>query len=191
MSAPVTNQHSTEAEQDTDEAIISAANSAEVDVEADTDAETEESAAAWRLPFAFAKRFSVLLSQDAQGYVLHCLADIRLETIVEVRRIIKEDYVKVFNDVDVIMGPVTTNTAFKLGEKVDDPVSMYLSDIYTIALNLAGLPGMSLPVEPVAGLPVGLQIIGNYFDEAKLLNVAHQFQQATSWHKQSPEGFGG
>jgi aspartyl-tRNA(Asn)/glutamyl-tRNA(Gln) amidotransferase subunit A len=68
---------------------------------------------------------------------------------------------------------------------------MYLSDIYTIALNLAGLPGMSLPVEPVEGLPVGLQIIGNYFDEAKLLNVAHQFQQATSWHKQSPEGFGG
>jgi len=109
----------------------------------------------------------------------------------KVRRIIKEDYVKVFNDVDVIMGPVTTNTAFKLGEKVDDPVSMYLSDIYTIALNLAGLPGMSLPVEPVEGLPVGLQIIGNYFDEAKLLNVAHQFQQATSWHKQSPEGFGG
>lgn len=109
----------------------------------------------------------------------------------KVRRIIKEDYVKVFNDVDVIMGPVTTNTAFKLGEKVDDPVSMYLSDIYTIALNLAGLPGMSLPVEPVEGLPVGLQIIGNYFDEARLLNVAHQFQQATSWHKQSPEGFGG
>ena len=90
MSAPVTNQHSTEAEQDTDEAIISAANSAEVDVEAD--AETEESAAAWRLPFAFAKRFSVLLSQDAQGYVLHCLADIRLETIVEVRRIIKAPF---------------------------------------------------------------------------------------------------
>lgn len=109
----------------------------------------------------------------------------------KVRRIIKEDYVKVFNDVDVIMGPVTTNTAFKLGEKVDDPVSMYLSDIYTIALNLAGLPGMSVPVEPVNGLPVGLQIIGNYFDESKLLNVAHQFQQATDWHKQSPADFGG
>lgn len=109
----------------------------------------------------------------------------------KVRRKIKDDFVKAFENVDVIMGPVSPTTAFKLGEKSDDPVSMYLSDIYTLAINLAGLPAMSVPVEPAAGLPVGLQIIGNYFDEARLLNVAHQFQQATDWHKQSPEGFGG
>jgi aspartyl-tRNA(Asn)/glutamyl-tRNA(Gln) amidotransferase subunit A len=109
----------------------------------------------------------------------------------KVRRKIKEDFVKAFEGVDVIMGPVSPTTAFKVGEKKDDPVSMYLSDIYTLAVNLAGLPAISVPVEPVAGLPVGLQIIGNYFDEARLLNVAHQFQQATDWHKQSPEGFGG
>ncbi|PWQ94091.1 Asp-tRNA(Asn)/Glu-tRNA(Gln) amidotransferase subunit GatA [Leucothrix arctica] len=109
----------------------------------------------------------------------------------KVRRKIKEDFVKAFENVDVIMGPVAPTTAFKVGEKKDDPVSMYLSDIYTLAVNLAGLPAISVPVEPVAGLPVGLQIIGNYFDESRLLNVAHQFQQATDWHKQSPEGFGG
>ncbi|PID46716.1 MAG: Asp-tRNA(Asn)/Glu-tRNA(Gln) amidotransferase GatCAB subunit A [Proteobacteria bacterium] len=109
----------------------------------------------------------------------------------KVRRKIKDDFVKAFEKVDVIMGPVSPTTAFKLGEKSDNPVSMYLSDIYTLAVNLAGLPAMSVPVEPVAGLPVGLQIIGNYFDEARLLNVAHQYQQVTGWHKQSPEGFGG
>lgn len=109
----------------------------------------------------------------------------------KVRRKIKEDFVKAFEKVDVIMGPVSPTTAFKIGEKSDDPVSMYLSDIYTLAINLAGLPAMSVPVEPAAGLPVGLQIVGNYFDEARLLNVAHQFQQVTDWHTQSPEGFGG
>ncbi|RVU80982.1 Asp-tRNA(Asn)/Glu-tRNA(Gln) amidotransferase subunit GatA [Leucothrix sargassi] len=109
----------------------------------------------------------------------------------KVRRKIKEDFVQAFDNVDVIMGPVSPTTAFKVGEKKDDPVSMYLSDIYTLAVNLAGLPAISVPVEPAAGLPVGLQIIGNYFDESRLLNVAHQFQQATDWHKQSPEGFGG
>ena len=109
----------------------------------------------------------------------------------KIRRKIKDDFVKAFENVDVIMGPVSPTTAFKLGEKSDDPVSMYLSDIYTLAVNLAGLPAISVPVEPTAGLPVGLQVIGNYFDEARLLNVAHQFQQATDWHKQSPEGFGG
>jgi aspartyl-tRNA(Asn)/glutamyl-tRNA(Gln) amidotransferase subunit A len=87
------------------------------------------------------------------------------------------------------MGPTSPTTAFALGEKVDDPVTMYLNDIYTIAANLAGLPGMSLPVAPVNGLPVGLQIIGNYFAEAKLLNVAHRFQQETDWHRMVPEGF--
>jgi len=109
----------------------------------------------------------------------------------KVRRKIKEDFVQAFKQVDVIMGPVSPTTAFKLGEKSDDPVSMYLSDIYTLAINLAGLPAMSVPVEPVEGLPVGLQLIGNYFDESRLLNVAHQFQQSTTWHTQSPEGFGG
>ena len=109
----------------------------------------------------------------------------------KVRRKIKDDFVQAFENVDVIMGPVSPTTAFKLGEKSDDPVSMYLSDIYTLAVNLAGLPAISVPVEPTAGLPVGLQIVGNYFDEARLLNVAHQFQQATDWHKQSPKGFGG
>ena len=109
----------------------------------------------------------------------------------KVRRKIKEDFVQAFEQVDVIMGPVSPTTAFKLGEKSDDPVSMYLSDIYTLAINLAGLPAMSVPVEPVEGLPVGLQLIGNYFDESRLLNVAHQFQQSTTWHTQSPEGFGG
>ena len=108
----------------------------------------------------------------------------------KLRRMIKEDFVAAFADVDVIMGPVSPTTAFKIGEKSDDPVSMYLQDIYTLAVNLAGLPAMSIPVEAAEGLPVGLQIIGNYFDEARLLNVAHQFQQATDFHKQTPQGFG-
>ena len=87
------------------------------------------------------------------------------------------------------MGPTAPTTAFNLGEKKDDPVSMYLADIYTIAVNLAGLPGMSVPCGFVGKRPVGLQIIGNYFDEARLLNVAHRYQQATDWHTKSPEGF--
>jgi aspartyl-tRNA(Asn)/glutamyl-tRNA(Gln) amidotransferase subunit A len=91
--------------------------------------------------------------------------------------------------VDVIMGPATPTAAFNLGEKVDDPVTMYLSDIYTIAVNLAGLPGMSIPAGFVGKRPVGLQLIGNYFDEARLLNVAHRYQQATDWHTRCPEGF--
>lgn len=109
----------------------------------------------------------------------------------KLRRMIKEDFVKAFADVDVIMGPVSPTTAFKIGEKSDDPVSMYLQDIYTLAVNLAGLPAMSIPVEASDGLPVGLQLIGNYFEESHLLNIAHQFQQATDWHKQTPDGFGG
>jgi aspartyl-tRNA(Asn)/glutamyl-tRNA(Gln) amidotransferase subunit A len=78
------------------------------------------------------------------------------------------------------------NAAFDFGAKTDDPVSMYLQDIYTISLNLAGLPGMSLPVGFVDGLPVGMQLIGNYFDEAGLLNAAHSYQQVTDWHLQAP-----
>ncbi|KUJ83271.1 Asp-tRNA(Asn)/Glu-tRNA(Gln) amidotransferase GatCAB subunit A [Microbulbifer flavimaris] len=103
----------------------------------------------------------------------------------QVRRLIKQDFVKAFEQVDVIMGPTAPSPAFKLGEKRADPVSMYLEDIYTIAVNLAGLPAMSLPCGTVDGLPVGLQIIGNYLDEARMLNVAHQYQQATDWHKAS------
>jgi aspartyl-tRNA(Asn)/glutamyl-tRNA(Gln) amidotransferase subunit A len=105
------------------------------------------------------------------------------------RHLISEDFRQAFEQVDVIMGPTAPTTAFSLGEKVDDPVTMYLNDIYTIATNLAGLPGMSLPVEPVEGLPVGLQIIGNYFTEAKLLNLAHRYQQETAWHQRVPEEF--
>ncbi len=105
------------------------------------------------------------------------------------RHLISDDFKQAFEEVDVIMGPTAPTTAFGLGEKVDDPVTMYLNDIYTIAANLAGLPGMSLPVAPANGLPVGLQIIGNYFAEAKLLNVAHRYQMETQWHRQMPEAF--
>ena len=107
----------------------------------------------------------------------------------QLRRLIRDDFVRAFENVDVIMGPTASSVAFRLGEKTADPVSMYLSDIYTIAVNLAGLPGMSLPAGFVGKLPVGLQVIGNYFDEQRLLNVAHQFQQVTDWHKRVPEGF--
>jgi aspartyl-tRNA(Asn)/glutamyl-tRNA(Gln) amidotransferase subunit A len=105
------------------------------------------------------------------------------------RQLISDDFIQAFKQVDVIMGPTSPGTAFALGEKMDDPVTMYLNDIYTIATNLAGLPGLSLPVAPVNGLPVGLQITGNYFAEAKLLNVAHQFQKLTDWHQAVPAGF--
>ena len=107
----------------------------------------------------------------------------------QTRHLISDDFKQAFKQVDVIMGPTSPGTAFGIGEKADDPVTMYLNDIYTIATNLAGLPGLSMPVEPVNGLPVGLQIIGNYFAEAKLLNVAHQFQKVTEWHKAAPSGF--
>ncbi|RDH86706.1 MAG: Asp-tRNA(Asn)/Glu-tRNA(Gln) amidotransferase GatCAB subunit A [endosymbiont of Escarpia spicata] len=106
----------------------------------------------------------------------------------KIRHLISDDFKAAFEQVDVVLGPSTPTTAFGLGEKADDPVTMYLNDIYTIAANLAGLPGMSVPVEPVEGMPVGLQLIGNYFDEAKLLNVAHKLQQVTDWHKLAPEG---
>ena len=105
-----------------------------------------------------------------------------------VRHLISEDFKRAFEQVDVIMGPTAPDTGFHIGEKANDPVSMYLSDIYTIAVNLAGLPGMSIPVAPAAGKPTGLQIIGNYFAEAKLLNVAHRLQMATDYHKAAPAG---
>jgi len=106
-----------------------------------------------------------------------------------IRRLIAQDFAEAFKQCDVIMGPTSPTTAFKLGEKGDDPVQMYLSDIYTIAVNLAGLPGMSIPCGfGKNNMPVGLQIIGNYFDEARMLNVAHQYQLAADWHGRSPTG---
>jgi len=105
------------------------------------------------------------------------------------RRLISDDFKQAFEEVDVIMGPTAPTTAFKLGDKKDDPVAMYLADIYTLSANLAGLPGMSVPAGFVDGLPVGLQLIGNYFDEARLLNIAHRYQQVTDWHQQTPESF--
>jgi aspartyl-tRNA(Asn)/glutamyl-tRNA(Gln) amidotransferase subunit A len=107
----------------------------------------------------------------------------------QVRRLIREDFLRAFEQVDVIMGPTSPGVAFRLGEKADDPVTMYLSDTYTIAVNLAGLPGMSIPAGFSAGLPVGLQLIGNYFDEWRLLAVAHQYQQVTDWHLRCPQDF--
>ena len=107
----------------------------------------------------------------------------------KLRRLIAQDFVAAFRHCDVIMGPTSPSTAFRIGEKSSDPVQMYLSDIYTIAVNLAGLPGMSIPCGfDGGGLPVGLQIIGNYFDEARMLNVAHQYQLATDWHRRAPQG---
>jgi aspartyl-tRNA(Asn)/glutamyl-tRNA(Gln) amidotransferase subunit A len=108
----------------------------------------------------------------------------------QLRRLIAEDFKMAFSTCDVIMGPTSPTTAFKIGAKSDDPVAMYLSDIYTISVNLAGLPGMSIPAGFAAdGLPVGLQLIGRYFDESRLLNVSHRYQQVTDWHKRIPKGF--
>ena len=106
----------------------------------------------------------------------------------QVRQLIRQDFVKAFKNVDLIMGPTCPSPAFKFGSKGNDPVAMYLEDIYTISTNLAGLPGMSLPCGMVDNKPVGLQIIGNYFDESRMLSAAHQFQQVTDWHKQAPVG---
>jgi aspartyl-tRNA(Asn)/glutamyl-tRNA(Gln) amidotransferase subunit A len=103
------------------------------------------------------------------------------------RRLIADDFRRAFEQVDVIAGPTAPAPAFRLGEKVDDPVQMYLNDIYTIAVNLAGLPGMSIPCGFAGGLPVGLQLIGPHFEEGRLLNFAHVFQQATDWHARTPE----
>ncbi|MCX7170327.1 MAG: amidase family protein, partial [Proteobacteria bacterium] len=107
----------------------------------------------------------------------------------KIRRLIADDFRAAFQHCDVIAGPTTPNVAFEIGAKSDDPVEMYLSDIYTTSANLAGLPGMSLPCGfGAANMPVGLQLIGNYFDEARMLNLAHRYQQATDWHLRMPEG---
>jgi aspartyl-tRNA(Asn)/glutamyl-tRNA(Gln) amidotransferase subunit A len=101
----------------------------------------------------------------------------------QVRRLIADDFQRAYQSCDVIMGPTSPSTAFRLGDKTGDPVQMYLNDIFTIAGNLTGAPSMSIPCGfDGNGLPVGLQIQGDYFTEAKVLNVAHQYQQATDWH---------
>lgn len=105
----------------------------------------------------------------------------------KVRRLIQQDFANAFKEVDVLMSPTSPSPAFVQGEKTNDPVTMYLEDIFTIAINLAGLPAMSVPAGFVDGLPVGLQIIGDYFAEARLLNAAHQFQQVTDWHQREPK----
>jgi len=108
----------------------------------------------------------------------------------KVRRLISQDFQEAFKKCDFIMGPVVPTTAWKFGEKSNDPVAMYLEDIFTLGVSLAGLPGMSVPCGfGQNGLPIGLQIIGNYFDEARMLAAAHQYQLATDWHMRSPEAF--
>ncbi|MDK1023282.1 MAG: Asp-tRNA(Asn)/Glu-tRNA(Gln) amidotransferase subunit GatA [Gammaproteobacteria bacterium] len=104
----------------------------------------------------------------------------------QIRRLIKNDFVNVFEEVDMIIGPIAPSTAFRLGEKIGDPVTMYLQDIFTIASNLAGLPAASFPAGFVDGLPIGIQVIGNYLDEASILQLGHQFQLQTDWHKRTP-----
>jgi aspartyl-tRNA(Asn)/glutamyl-tRNA(Gln) amidotransferase subunit A len=104
------------------------------------------------------------------------------------RRMIKNDFMAALAEVDVIMGPTSPTPAFNIGEKSGDPMSMYLGDIYTISANLAGIPGISIPCGFANNRPVGLQIMGNYFEESRLLNAAHQFQQHTDWHQQAPAG---
>lgn len=110
----------------------------------------------------------------------------------KIRRLIADDFKSAFEKCDVIMGPVSPTVAWNIGDIADDPVANYLADIYTLSTSLAGLPGMSIPCgfgqgERNSRLPVGLQLIGNYFTEAKLLNIAHRFQQVTDWHKRAPE----
>jgi aspartyl-tRNA(Asn)/glutamyl-tRNA(Gln) amidotransferase subunit A len=108
----------------------------------------------------------------------------------KIRRLIQQDFAAAFKDVDVIMGPSCPTTAFGIGAKKDDPIAMYLEDLYTIPVSLAGLPGMTFPIGFAAdGLPVGMQLVGNYFEEARMLNIAHQYQLSTDWHTQVPAKF--
>jgi len=106
----------------------------------------------------------------------------------QVRRLISDDFDAAFKEVDVIAGPTTPTPAFETGAKTDDPVAMYLNDLYTVSANLCGLPAISMPCGQVDGLPVGLQLTGQHFDEARLLHAAHRYQQATDWHTYMPFG---
>ncbi len=107
----------------------------------------------------------------------------------KVRQLISADFRRAFEQVDLLIGPTTPTPAFELGAKTDDPITMYLNDIYTIGANLAGLPAMSMPAGFVGDLPVGVQLVGNYFAEGRMLNAAHQFQQATDWHRRAPAAY--
>ena len=104
----------------------------------------------------------------------------------KVRNLIANDFSNAFNQVDLIIGPTTPDKAFKIGEKMNDPIAMYLSDVYTVSTNLAGLPAMSIPMGFKDGMPLGLQIIGNHFDEKNILKISHLYQQETDWHKREP-----
>ena len=107
----------------------------------------------------------------------------------KIRRMIADDFQQAFRQCDLIAGPVAPTVAWKIGEKSDDPVANYLADIFTLPASLAGLPGMSLPVGlGAAAMPVGMQLIGNYFSESRLLNAAHRFQSETDWHSRKPAG---
>ena len=106
-----------------------------------------------------------------------------------VRRLIKNDFMAAYEQVDVILCPTSPTPAFRIGEKIDDPVSLYLTDIYTITANLAGVPGIALPAGFAGDLPIGMQLLGPYFSEPRLLNIAHQYQQHTDWHTRTPDGF--
>jgi aspartyl-tRNA(Asn)/glutamyl-tRNA(Gln) amidotransferase subunit A len=104
----------------------------------------------------------------------------------QVRTLIARDYSQAFESVDVLVGPTSPTVAFAIGAKVDDPLAMYLNDVYTVPANLAGIPAVSIPCGFAQGLPIGLQILGKHFDEAGILRVAHAYQTATSWHRQHP-----
>ncbi|PRB80249.1 Asp-tRNA(Asn)/Glu-tRNA(Gln) amidotransferase subunit GatA [Pseudomonas sp. MYb185] len=107
----------------------------------------------------------------------------------KIRRLIKNDFMAAYEQVDVILCPTSPTPAFRIGEKIDDPVSLYLTDIYTITANLAGVPGIAMPAGFAADLPIGMQLLGPYFSEPRLLNIAHQYQQHTDWHTRTPDGF--
>jgi aspartyl-tRNA(Asn)/glutamyl-tRNA(Gln) amidotransferase subunit A len=107
----------------------------------------------------------------------------------KVRQLITDEFRAAFTQVDVLIGPTTPTPAFAIGAKVDDPITMYLNDIYTIGANLAGLPGLSMPCGLIDGLPMGLQLIGPHFSEERLLNAAHQYQMASDWHSLAPRGY--
>jgi len=104
----------------------------------------------------------------------------------KIRQIIASEFTEAFKDVDLILGPTAPDSAFKLGEKTNDPIAMYLSDIFTVSANLAGIPAMSIPMGFKNNMPLGLQIIGNHFDESKILSLANHFQNLTDWHKKKP-----
>ena len=104
----------------------------------------------------------------------------------KVRTLIKQDFDKAFAQVDVIVGPTSPSTAFKIGEKADDPLQMYLADVFTLAQALAGIPAISIPCGFADGLPIGLQIMARAFDEERMLQVAYAYEQATEWHRRKP-----